>query len=175
MILLPLAAHDWSGSELEVVLLHELAHIRRGDWATQLAAECVRAVYWFNPLIWLACRRLRLESEQACDDAVLTGGIDGASYAEHLLALARSSMATHRSRFAAFIAPAMARPSSLERRFSAMLNVELNRSPVSRRARTAIAVAMLVLALSIAGFAAQTHFHRSRDRWWTPPAVSCLA
>ena len=109
---------------------HELAHIRRGDWIVQIAAELLRAVYWFNPLIWIACRRLRRESEHACDDAVLGLGVEGTEYASHLLELARA-FRQHRHTF--LPAPAMARPSSLERRVSAMLNRSLNRTPLTAR------------------------------------------
>ena len=102
------------------MLSHELAHIRRGDWIVQLSAELLRAIYWFNPLLWLACRRLRLESEHACDDEVMSRGVEGTDYATHLIELAR---ALNQRRHIWFPAPAMARPSSLERRVRAMLNV----------------------------------------------------
>ena len=49
---------SWSDERARVVLSHELAHIRRGDWIVQLSAELLRAIYWFNPLLWVACRRL---------------------------------------------------------------------------------------------------------------------
>jgi TonB family protein len=156
-IILPDGARTWSPDRMRIVLLHELAHIRRGDWVTQLAAEFLRAVYWFNPLLWIASRRLRQESEQACDDAVLNGGVEGSEYATHLLALARSITAQRRPAFTGFPAPAMARPSSLERRFRAMLNARLNRTPVTRPARATTTLAIVAVTLLIAGVgAAQT-------------------
>ena len=54
--------------QVEALLLHELAHIRRLDWLVQMTAQALRVTYWFNPLLWVACHRLRLESEVACDD-----------------------------------------------------------------------------------------------------------
>jgi hypothetical protein len=54
----------WPDERVHVVLCHELAHIRRHDWLVQIGAEAVRTVLWFNPLIWIACTRLRRESEQ---------------------------------------------------------------------------------------------------------------
>src|SRR5215471_6668171 len=123
-VLLPADALDWPADRIRIVLAHELAHVRRGDWLVQLAAEILRSAYWFNPLVWLACRRLRLESERACDDAVLGLGVDGSEYASELVTLARS----FRSARQAFVpAAAIARPSSLERRVRAMLNAQLNR------------------------------------------------
>ncbi len=88
-ILLPAVAEEWSDDQIRIVLAHELAHIARGDWVAQLAAEVLRAIYWFNPVLWIACRRLRVESECACDDAVLARGVEGSEYATHLLTLAR--------------------------------------------------------------------------------------
>jgi TonB family protein len=154
-VLLPSAACDWTDDRMRVVLLHEIAHIRRGDWLTQLAAEGLRTVYWFNPIVWIASRRLRQESEQACDDEVLGDGVASDAYAVHLLALARSIAREPGSPVSEFPAPAMARPSSLERRFTAMLNTHANRRPLttSTRALTlagAMAITILVAGLGIA-------------------------
>src|SRR6185295_16477575 len=125
-VILPAAARGWSDQRVRVVLRHELAHIRRGDWVVFLAAEVLRAVYWFNPLVWIACRRVRQESEHACDDVVLDAGIDGSDYAAHLLDLARTLHANRRISFPGPAAPAMARPSSLEGRIRTMLNASVN-------------------------------------------------
>jgi TonB family protein len=153
-VILPRAAREWSEDRARIVLCHELAHIRRGDWVVQMAAEIVRSVYWFNPLVWIACRRLRLESEQACDDRVLNLGVERTEYAAELLDLARA-FKTHR-RILAFgsPAPAIAHPSSLERRIRAMLNARLNRNPVTRSTSVVTAIALLTITVSIAGFGA---------------------
>ncbi|HEV2734385.1 MAG TPA: M56 family metallopeptidase, partial [Longimicrobiaceae bacterium] len=84
-ILLPAGAEGWPAERLRAVLLHELAHVRRGDWAVLLAAETACALYWFNPLVWAAAARLRAESEHACDDQVLRAGSRPSDYAAHLL------------------------------------------------------------------------------------------
>src|SRR5205823_2941132 len=89
-VLLPADALEWPADRIHIVLGHELAHVRRGDWMVQMAVELLCAAYWFNPLVWLAARRLRLESEQACDDAVLTFGVEGPAYATELVDLARA-------------------------------------------------------------------------------------
>jgi TonB family protein len=151
-VILPNGARDWSDDRMRVVLLHELSHIQRGDWLTQMTAQCLGAVYWFNPLVWLAARRLRLESEHACDDAVLNGGFEGSEYAAHLLELARAARSERRMWMPA---PAMARPSSLERRFTAMLSRHRNRGRITRRARlitvmVTVSTAVLVAAVGLA-------------------------
>jgi beta-lactamase regulating signal transducer with metallopeptidase domain len=147
-IILPSMARDWPADRLRIVLGHELAHIRRGDWLTQIVAEMLRSVYWFNPLMWIACWRLRLESEHACDDAVLGLGIEGPEYATELLDVARTFK---QSRLTVFPAPAMARSSNLERRVRAMLNTHLNRTPMTWAAGLAIAAVLVAITIPLAG------------------------
>jgi len=147
VILLPRDAQSWSNDRIRLVLAHEMAHLIRGDWMIQLFAEVARAINWFNPLFWLACARLRRESEYACDDIVLDLGIGGTSYASHLIDLARTFSVHGRTWLPA---PSIARPSTLERRVRAMLNPHVNRRPVSIMRRAALAAVLLALALPIA-------------------------
>jgi TonB family protein len=147
-VLVPRDAGNWSDERIRIVLGHELAHVRRGDWAVQLAADCVRSAYWFNPLAWIACWRLRLESEHSCDDAVLGLGVAPPDYATQLLDLARLFRHSRRSFFPA---PAMARPSDLERRVRAMLNTRTDRSPVGRVSGWLVALGLVALTVPIAG------------------------
>jgi beta-lactamase regulating signal transducer with metallopeptidase domain len=153
-VILPRAAREWSEDRVRIVLCHELAHIRRGDWVVQIAAQLVRSVYWFNPLLWMACARLRLESEQACDDRVLNLGVERTEYATQLLDLARTFRKHGRTPSLGSPAPAIAHPSTLERRIRAMLNAHLNRTPLTRSTSVVIAAALLVMTASIAGFGA---------------------
>jgi beta-lactamase regulating signal transducer with metallopeptidase domain len=147
-VMLPRDADGWSADRIHVVVAHELAHIRRSDWIIQIAGELLRIVYWFNPLMWFASARLRLESERACDDAVVNLGVQGGDYAVHLLELARQFGRASRVSFpAAAITP---RPSSLHRRVSAMLNPRLSRRPLSATTRFGTSAALLAIALPIA-------------------------
>lgn len=87
-LLLPAAARQWSGEQLRSVLLHEVAHIKRRDTIAHLLAQIACSLHWFNPLVWFAAWRLRVESERACDDLVLASGVRLSSYAGHLLQVA---------------------------------------------------------------------------------------
>ncbi|MCX5772041.1 MAG: M56 family metallopeptidase, partial [Candidatus Hydrogenedentes bacterium] len=75
-ILLPApVAEHWSLDELEPVLLHELAHIKRWDLLVNLVQIVVQAAYFFHPLVWFVNARIRQERELVCDDlAVLHSG-----------------------------------------------------------------------------------------------------
>ena len=117
VILLPAAAKVWSANRLEVVLMHELGHVIRRDALTQAIGQLVCALMWFHPLVWLAASRMRLEAEQATDDFVLAAGSRASDYAEHLLDVARSTLAA-----SAWGAVAIARESSLGNRIKYLLD-----------------------------------------------------
>jgi outer membrane biosynthesis protein TonB len=100
-----------------------------------------------NPLVWIACHRLRQESEYACDDAVLGGGVEATSYASHLLAVAKQLSGRH---VAWASAPAIAHPSTLERRIVAMLHRKKNREPLTRFGWCAAALVAVGVSLPLA-------------------------
>ncbi|HZT42032.1 MAG TPA: M56 family metallopeptidase [Chthonomonadaceae bacterium] len=142
VVLLPALAEDWTEERLRVVLLHEMAHVRRGDWLTQRLAQAICLLYWFHPPVWLLARRLRIESERACDDCVLSAGVPAVDYARHLLAVVRTTQGAQ-----AVLAPtvAMAQASQIEQRLRAILAARRDRRAMTRR--------MLFLALGIAAAA----------------------
>lgn len=138
---------EWSADRRRMVLNHELAHVARWDTATQLAAQVLCALYWFNPLIWLAARALRTERERACDDRVLAAGARASTYAGELLEIARNSAGLARGG-----ALAMARRSELEGRLLAILNPRARRGSPRARAALAVSAAALALMLPLAAF-----------------------
>jgi TonB family protein len=89
-ILLPDSALTWTASRLRAVLLHELAHVKRRDVASQLLAQLATTLWWFQPVSWISRRSLRRESERACDELVLRYGVPASDYAAELLEIARS-------------------------------------------------------------------------------------
>ena len=148
-VLVPIDCESWHDDRIRSVLAHELAHIHRRDWMIQISSEIVRAVFWYNPLFWIACARLRRESEHAADDIVLEGGVPAADYATHLLDLAR----TYRKPVSALVLP-VARPSTLEWRIAAMLNASLIRRRPTRRALAIACAVIAAVTLSASSFRA---------------------
>jgi hypothetical protein len=145
-----------------VVLLHELAHIRRADCVAHLLSGVVAALYWPHPLVWIARRRQVADCELACDDTVLASGARGADYAWHLLEIARGSG----NRLS--LAPAgvmMARQSQLEGRLLAALDGSRDRRKLSRLGAALPTVAGLAVAVALAGL----------QPWATPVAQELTA
>ncbi len=70
--------------ELTLILMHELAHVRRWDNLTRLLHRLVSAVLFFHPAVWLCGRMLRREAEQACDDLVVCSTGRSEAYARGL-------------------------------------------------------------------------------------------
>ena len=140
VILLPADVDEWEPERQRAVLLHELAHIQRQDWLMHTMAQITCAVYWFNPLVWFAARRMRTEIEGACDDHVLNAGYQSTDYAQHLVDIVRN---IKKVGTATSTAVAMARPSKIEGRLRTILVENRNRRPLTR-----IAVAVGLLALT---------------------------
>ncbi|HKE83592.1 MAG TPA: M56 family metallopeptidase [Vicinamibacterales bacterium] len=148
LVLLPSEADDWPVSRQRVVLLHELAHVKRRDCLTQFIAQLACAAYWFNPLVWVAARRLRVERERACDDLVLAAGTRGSDYADHLLDIARSLRS---GAWPTWSAVTMAHRSQLEGRLMAILDPALSRRSPTRGSVAAVAALAIIGVVSLAG------------------------
>jgi beta-lactamase regulating signal transducer with metallopeptidase domain len=86
----PVLAENLRGAEMRSVLLHELAHYKRGDLWLNHAQILLQIVYWYNPLVWLANARIRRVRELAVDEMVLVEmGVEAQAYPATLLRVAR--------------------------------------------------------------------------------------
>jgi len=83
---------ELSETELNTVLLHELAHLQRWDDWTNLAQKVLRALFFFHPAVWWVESRLSLEREMACDDIVLAHTANPRAYAKCLVSLAEKNV-----------------------------------------------------------------------------------
>jgi HEAT repeat protein len=94
-ILLPLSlASGLSSEQIEMLLLHELAHLRRYDPWVNLVQRVIETALFFHPAVWWVSSRVRSERETACDDVVLAAGVGNTQYAESLLRMAEISRRT---------------------------------------------------------------------------------
>ena len=143
-LVLPAGALDWSGDLLRAVLLHELAHVERRDLAMHLMTRVAVALYWPNPLVWLAARRLATEQERACDDRAMRGS-EPQAYAGHLLEVAELL----RAGGAPSGALTMATRRGLIERIRSILNPDADRQPLSRRRLSLVAVLLALVAVPV--------------------------
>ncbi len=91
LILLPPAAlAGWSPEQLEMVLLHELAHVRRWDNLVNLMQRIVESLLFFHPAVWLVSRWLRRDREECCDATVVAHTAEPQAYADLLVTIAAS-------------------------------------------------------------------------------------
>src|SRR6266699_3550598 len=150
-VLLPQDSDSWSEERRRFVLVHEMAHVKRFDALTQLLAQIAVALFWFDPLVWVAAHQMRVEREHACDDYVLRDGTTPSLYAGELLEMVRSIGTPSHDRAApAFAALAMARRSEFEGRMLSILDPRLDRKTLNRRGTlmTAAIVAFLTIPLA---------------------------
>ena len=144
-IVLPAECDSWTLDRRRAVLLHELAHVRRRDLVGHTVGRFACALYWFHPLVWTAAKRLRSESERACDDLALNCGARASDYAEHLLDIVTGV----RHHATPAVALAMARRKEFEGRMLAILDPELRRGAPTRRQTVGLVGGLAVLSLVV--------------------------
>jgi beta-lactamase regulating signal transducer with metallopeptidase domain/tetratricopeptide (TPR) repeat protein len=144
ILLLPADVVTWPVDRLRVVLLHELAHLKRLDGVSLLVTRVAVSLFWFHPLAWTLERAGRSECERACDDLVLASGTRPSEYADHLLAIARSMPTFDPFRS---VTLAMSRKSQLEGRLLSILQPEVARRVFSGRG-VAIACAATIMIVA---------------------------
>jgi hypothetical protein len=147
VVLLPRGAEEWSREDVRAVLTHELSHVARGDCFANLLGDLADMVYWCNPLVALAVRRMRLESERACDDVTVQSGTDPDRLADLLLSLARSGREWGGLPSAI---TALARPRELETRLLALLDMSTPRGGIHGRIAAVLAGFTFLAALPVA-------------------------
>jgi beta-lactamase regulating signal transducer with metallopeptidase domain len=143
-IILPRDAASWAREDLSRAIVHELEHVRRGDSATRCLARAVCAAYWFHPVVWIAWRKLVLEAELSCDDAVLRRS-EATAYADQLVGLAKRLPTSQRSPLLA-----MASRSDLSARVGAVLD---NRRQRGRAGAISVALACVAASALVVALA----------------------
>lgn len=145
-VILPAHAAGWSEERMRAVLLHESAHIRRGDIAYQFLAKLTCAMHWFNPLAWLVERKLFLASERAADNHVIRRDVSAAEYAEHLMA-ASEELGVERTPL--WATAAMAEGTAFKDRILSILDPNARRGEPDRSDRAILALAAVAVVVSV--------------------------
>ncbi len=146
VIVLPSDCDEWPASRRRLVLSHELAHVKRWDTLIETFVLLTTIVYWFNPFVWYAVRRLRIERETDCDNAVLRTGAKPSEYAELLMNIAADLSA---STTPAWQLSTISQGSNVKDRLMDIMNQRVNRTRGSRRSAIVTGVLALSLVLPI--------------------------
>jgi len=145
-VLLPadLVRHT-SLEQLRCILLHELAHHKRGDIITGWILAVLQSLHWFNPVIWWAFYRMRFDRESACDSLVLSrlSGETRSHYGDALIGMLERF--NHPQRLPAIVAGIIENKSQLKRR---LIMISKFKSP-SRNETVAAAALLAVLAIAL--------------------------
>ncbi len=146
-----LESEGWTDNRRNLVLSHELAHVKRWDTLIELFAIFATVLYWFNPLVWFAVKQLRIERERDCDDAVLCTGAKPSDYAELLMRIASDLGCSARP---VWQVATISQGSNLKDRLMSILNPKIDRRRGGRRAAvvTGFLVLAMVIPLSVSGF-----------------------
>jgi prepilin-type processing-associated H-X9-DG protein len=146
VILVPSAWENWSQERQSIVLRHEQAHIRRGDWFWQVGGMVAAAVAWPVPFAWILLRQSRDLAEQAVDYIVVASGISPSTYANDLLCIAKDSQSV---RMAAAL-PMATQP--VARRIKMILANRPQKGIVTTSALIGTAIGFAVLTAGLSGW-----------------------
>jgi outer membrane protein assembly factor BamB/beta-lactamase regulating signal transducer with metallopeptidase domain len=155
LILLPASlASGLMPDQIESLLTHELAHIRRHDLWVNLLQRLIEAMCFFHPAVWYVSRRVSIERENCCDDFVLSAGWPRVQYADALVRMAELCLALRGTRAApsallpqpTLLAASGESPSQFKRRVLRLLGYEPAHSLVLNLGGV---VGLVVLALAL--------------------------
>ena len=151
-ILLPSFVSQWPVDRTRMVVRHELAHIERNDVAWNLLACLVHSFIWFQPLAWLAQRKIQLERERACDDRVLVHGQQPTAYATLLVELGSElSLRAKRAQQLELLCSMSIAGKPIEKRLCSILklNAKRDRSSLYFRWTVVLMFSLIVVAIGV--------------------------
>jgi beta-lactamase regulating signal transducer with metallopeptidase domain len=150
IVILPMDADSWSAARRRLVLSHELAHVKRKDGLIELLASMALVLHWFNPLVWMAAARFRIERERDCDNAVLNEGVRPSEYASLLLDIAADVSGLGRP---VWRLSTISQSSHLKNRLLCILNPTVDRTTGNRRCvmKAVALILAVIIPLSLLG------------------------
>jgi len=132
-------------SEVEMILVHELAHVRRYDVLVNILQTAVETLFFFNPAVWWLSRQLRIERENCCDDVAILKTGNRLKYARALSNLEESRM--FRTSFGSALAG-----TPLRRRIQRIVGTERPRFYSSVMSLSGMLLIVLIIAVSVGLF-----------------------
>jgi beta-lactamase regulating signal transducer with metallopeptidase domain len=138
-----------SADEIRIILLHELAHLRRWDDWTNLAQKVVKAIFFFHPAVWWIESRLTLEREMACDEMVLAQTASARAYASSLISFAEKLQGR---RGLALAQALVSRMHQMSLRLAQILDAKSPRRTALWRPALGLTAGMLALAVGAAPY-----------------------
>ncbi|MEO8127462.1 MAG: M56 family metallopeptidase [Bryobacteraceae bacterium] len=144
LILLPPSFAELDEGAQQAIAVHELMHVKRGDWLFCLGEEVVRSVFWFHPAIWWLLAQIQLTREQVADRATIEFILSREQYLEALLAVAKTKVRPDLA-----LAPLFLKKRHLARRVAAVLN----EARMSKRQIISSLTSVFTLAAVTAGVA----------------------
>jgi beta-lactamase regulating signal transducer with metallopeptidase domain len=138
VVMLPSAALSWPAEQRRITLIHELAHVRAGDWVFGVLARLTCALYWCHPGAWWLARAMNEECELACDERVIASGVRRSDYAELLVCAADQLLPAG--------AVGLSSANGLRARLAAIVGSAGVRAPLARRWVFAAAASAVVIA-----------------------------
>ncbi len=158
VILIPVAAfNQLTPEQVESVILHEMAHIKRKDYLVNILVSMMEILLFFNPFVHLLATGLRKERENCCDDFVLQFRFDPHSYASALLSLEQMRM----NRLPATVLAATGNKNQLLGRVKRIMNVKSNNLNYGQRLLALFLVTFLLI--SLAWLAPEKDNHHAQD------------
>lgn len=132
-----------STAELETILLHELAHIKRYDYVVNILQTVVETILFFNPFVWMISRVIRRERELCCDDLVLEHTADPIFYATALTTIASYSVGS-----SSLVVAASGQSGELFQRIQRIMEMKKNSFSYSRLIAAVVIVAGFILSVA---------------------------
>jgi TonB family protein len=152
IVLLPNHFPDLDVATQEAVVVHELIHVRRGDWMFSIAEEIVRCIFWYHPAIWWLLSQIQLTREQVVDRASVEFTRSREQYLQALLAVAKTKIRPDLA-----LAPLFLRKRYLTRRIAAVMKeIHMSKSRLVTSLAIAFAGAFIVAGTAVVVFPLQS-------------------
>lgn len=166
VILIPVAAFNHlTPQQVESILLHELAHIRRNDYLINIIISVIETILFFNPFVHLLGKTIRKEREHCCDDLVLHYNTDAHSYASALLSLEKMRIGVP-----SIAVAATGNDNQLLGRVKRIMNVKTTNFNYGQKLFAFVFIAFLLI--SIAWLSPDQHINNARQHNEQPAAKS---